>query len=173
MKTIYVILILIFLSCNQAKQSNDKILNNKTPESSFNIDSDTLNNLSETNLKNEYKYFFETKNNLQILRFNILDENRIEFDLSVNLNKKSSSKVQIANGIAILKKTIDGETISDEEGNGYFVEEFEFRMDSCTLVLRIDTEDFEVAKVLIRDCLKNSNTELRNINNLDIMFSKK
>ncbi len=52
------------------------------------------------------------------------------------------------------------ETISDEEGNGYFVSEYGYKLDGCDIVFRID-EDFKAASMLYRGCKTEKFTQLK------------
>lgn len=165
MKThILLALLMIFSSC---RDSNNNFKKNE--ENSKNvieiIDSNALkkeeNKIQEK--KNQYVFKTHDLDLKQELECIFLSNKKVQFNVKLEKNN------EVLNGIAELKETFDGETISDEEGNGYFVEEYECKIDGCIVVLRIDTEDFEVAKILIRNC-KNTDNSLSKINTSDIMW---
>ena len=168
MKNYILALVLIFFSC---KESNN-LLQEKRNDLNDTIIENTKSNINEiednNHEDNTTKFIFSTHEDsiLQDLECVFISEKVVEFKL------KSKKSNEVFKGTAILKESFDGETISDKEGNGYFVQEFESNLNDCEVVLRIDTENFEVAKVLIRDCKNNINS-FSNIITSDIMWGKK
>jgi len=146
-KVCLVCLLSITLACNEAPKEKfvnksiskvDSVISFKTAQ---NKNADTL--LSIGKYKNGFKF----------------SDGTITQSLLITLKAKSIQfKAQSTDAIG--RFTLEGtarllnqgqETISDEEGNGYFVSEYIYKLDGCDIIFRID-EDFKAASMLYRGC---------------------
>lgn len=120
---------------------------------SFVFKSNTEFKIVET-VKEQYKkYKFQVKSNkqTQILYYSLINKKKIKFKIEVITNNKKKEIL----GIADLIQTFDGETISDEDENAYFVDEYKNVNVDCSIIIRIDNEEHQVAQILRRDCKNN------------------
>jgi hypothetical protein len=104
---------------------------------------------AQKNTYNPKKYEFTIQNDtvVQILNFSFLNKDTIKFDL-IYKYKKYNYHIK---DLAVLKKyTFDGESISTEKGELFFVNEYISTFEKRPLVISVE-ENFKLAVVSIHD----------------------
>jgi len=149
-------LLIVALGCNEAPKEKfeDKLIPKVDSATSFKTpktkDADTL--LDKGKYKNGFKFV----------------NGSITQSLLITVNGKSmmfKAQSTDSTGRFILEgkaKLLNQgqETISDDEGNGYFVSEYIYKLDGCDIIFRID-EDFKAASMLYRGCKTEKFTQLK------------
>jgi hypothetical protein len=93
-----------------------------------------------------YNFATKTDSIYQTLSCKLIDSTKLEFHLnSKNLITNTQFQLQ---GIATkVIYEFDGETESDEEGNGYFVDEYKMKNKNCEYVISLNSEEHQMAKI--------------------------
>jgi len=102
---------------------------------------------------NNSTFTFSNDTIVQTLDIKIESENTIEFSFS-SKNVKRNLSFELK-GLAKLSEKEDMESDVDEDGNGYFVDEYIYQK-NCSVIFRLDADEFRRATVFVRDCHLNS-----------------
>lgn len=101
----------------------------------------------------EKSFLFEDKLKSEMLTIKLISNNKISFKISL-INKATGNKIYL-NGIANSNPNIeDPEIDADDSGEAYPVEEFFFK-NKCGLSIRLEADNFLVAKIYESACMKN------------------
>ncbi len=120
---------------------------------SFKLNSSILNKIYK------YNFYYKSANGSQFVSYNVITEKKIEFRIITII---ANEKKEII-GNAVYKKNGDGETILDNTGDGYFVDEYIYTSKNCTLTIRIDNEEHQVCQVLSKNCDKSLKIAIFNV----------
>jgi hypothetical protein len=95
-----------------------------------------------------YAYSYAVKNDTisQTLDCNLVDGTKMEFLLHAG-NAVTKEHFQLSGTASKVIYEFDGETESDEEGNGYLVDEYVFKDKNCTYTIAIDSEEYQMVKI--------------------------
>lgn len=166
MKQILLILIstcLITIHCSSnSGENNQNVSTNSIITTNSSLQTETKQAFS--NYDNSI-FLFVNDTLKQTLKIKIKSENQIEFEfISENTKQNKTYKLD---GIASLIEQVDAESDVDEDGNGYFVDEYSYNKD-CSVLFRMDADEFNRATMKTHDCnLKLSG--LTPINSIGIM----
>ena len=150
--------LLLFSSCNY---KDDKSVELKSDENQYRKEmynsevkkkeDDTLSKKPKLNFKQEqiYKYEYLSDSISQKLNFWFLNNKTIHFQIKL---KSNNGKIDITGEAKLKEFSFDGESISNDEGELYFVTEYVTEYNNRPLVISID-ENFKVVKIKIKDCL--------------------
>jgi len=113
--------------------------------------------LSEQNKYTDYNTatcLFSNDSLKQTLTIKVTSRNQIQFALiSENIKRNKIFKL---NGVASSTGEGDSESDMDEDGNGFFVDEFKYS-NECALYIRLDADEFRRAKITMHNCLLKNN----------------
>lgn len=102
--------------------------------------------------EDQYRYSFQTESDNYIQRLFIGTPNKKKLVFKVEYWESGKKTPVLIEGKAQHVKQIgDGESILDEDFNLFFVQEYIFHRDGCTLLLRIDDE-LQAAQLFLRNC---------------------
>ena len=158
----YIIVLFFFIQCKKDNNKVKEITKIKNEVKTVEIKQ------SESNKDEIFKNQFIYKNDtiIQSLMFNNPKDGKINF--KIVLNNLLKSKINHFEGTAKILAESDGESDVDDEGNGYFVDEYQY-LGTCKVVLRIDSDENKRARIKVINC-KEKDT-LSKYTSLGIMYS--
>ena len=148
--TILITVLLFFLngcsSFDQGQPVSDTSLNRKIEEKPI----DNRSYQETDTVAYDVAFYLNKENVHQTLKVKFKSDKILAFHLVVKKEKNTSVKGEAV----LIDPAFDGETIESEDGYMIFVDEYRYDMDSCDLILRIDSEEKKYASVLLRNCKK-------------------
>lgn len=144
----YIIVLVFFIQCkNETPLKTNKVENKvKKPEIK------TIELKTKELFKSQFTYKNDTL--IQTLFCGVPNDGKINF--KVTLENRLNSKSKSFEGVAKLLDASDGESDVDDEGNGYFVDEYEY-IETCSVILRIDSDENKRARIKIINCKEMNN----------------
>jgi len=141
------LLFIYFVLINCSNISESKRLKDDTGDSNTSVKQKEYQNY------NNSTFVFSNDSLRQTLDIKVKSEREVEF-LYTSRNIKRNLIFSLK-GVANLSEKEDLESDVDDQGNGYFVDEYVYRKD-CSIVFRIDADEFRRSTITTHNCTLNN-----------------